>query len=278
MKKSSVGENAKRVMAKAMLDEVLQMIDSKDDKVLHPDELIEYLQKFAADPPTDKLEQIRGDLTASQQTKDRFWAGGNIVCEKPSITMRRVNASDQTGFLQLQQEYSSVRSLLVDDAYRLKVWNEHNESTALMLSIAHEEQYVGYCGIKDTSKAPWEIVIELLPEWTHRGIGRATISAMVNAIKTRLGVSEFRVRIDPTNTASQRLFEKLGAMPNGISEFILHDAEEIQQCEELNLPLIDDALVAVARKFDVEPRKLLSHVLEYRLDVGIDSDEPNHDP
>lgn len=261
-----------------MLDEVLQMIDSKDDKVLHPDELIEYLQKFAVEPPTDKLEQIRSDLSAAQQTEDKFWAGGNIVCEKASITMRRVSASDQIGFLQLQQEYSSVRSLLVDEAYRLGIWSEHMESTALMLSITREDQYIGYCGIKDTSKTPWEIVIELLPEWTRQGIGCAAISAMVSAIKARLGVSEFRVRIDPTNTASQRLFEKLGAQPNGISEFILHDAEEIRQCEELNLPLIDDALVAVAQKFNVEPRKLLSHVLEYRLDVGIDSDEPNHDP
>lgn len=267
MKKSSVGENAKRVMAKAMLDEVLQMIESKGENALRPDELIEYLQKFAAEPPTDKLEQIRSDLTAAQETKDRFWAGGDIVCEKFSITMRRVNANDQTGFLQLQQEYSSVRSLLADEAYRLELWSEHIESSALMLSITHEEQYIGYCGINDTSKTPWEIVIELLPEWTHRGIGYAAISAMANAIETRLGVSDFRVRIDPTNTASQRLFEKLGAKPNGISEFILHDAEEIRQCEELNLPLIDDALVAVAQKFNVEPRKLLSHVLEYKLSI-----------
>lgn len=265
MKKGNVGENAKRVMAKAMLDEVLKMIDSKDDNALRPDELIEYLQKFASEPPIEKVERIRTDLAKAQQTKDSFWDGGDIVCEAPAITMRKVNANDQAGFFRLQQEYSSVRSLLVDESYRLEIWSEHIESTALMLSIIHENQYIGYCGIKDTSKSPWEIVIELLPEWTHRGIGYAAISAMVNAIKTRLGVSEFRVRIDPTNTASQRLFEKLGAKPKGVSEFLLHDEEEIRQCEELNLPLIDDALVVVAQKFDVEPRKLLSHVLEYRL-------------
>lgn len=51
-----------------------------------------------------------------------------------------------------------------------------------------------------------------------------------------MGVKKFRVKIDADNYASQRLFEKLGAIPYGIAE-----------------------------QFGVEPRKLLSHVLEYEL-------------
>lgn len=174
MKKGNVGENAKRVMARAMLDEVLKIIDSKDDNALRPDELIEYLQKFASEPPIEKVERVRTELVEAQQTKDSFWDCGAIVCDAPAFTMRKVNANDQAGFFRLQQEYSSVRSLLVDESYRLEIWSEHIESTALMLSIIHENQYIGYCGIKDTSKDPWEIVIELLPEWTHRGIARCS--------------------------------------------------------------------------------------------------------
>lgn len=88
---------------------------------------------------------------------------------------------------------------------------------------------------------------------------------MLDALKNRLSADNFRIRIDPTNTASQGMFEKLGAKPNGISKFILQSEEEIQQCEDANLHLIDDTLIAVATKFEVEPRKLLSHVLEYTL-------------
>ena len=69
----------------------------------------------------------------------------------------------------------------------------------------------------------------------------------------------------PDNYASQALFEKLGAEPNGISEFWIHDEESIRKCEEENLHLIDEKLCKVAKKFEVEPRKLLSHVLEYKL-------------
>lgn len=45
----------------------------------------------------------------------------------------------------------------------------------------------------------------------------------------------------------------------------IHDQEMLRQCEEDNLHHIDDNIIAVAEKFGVEPRKLLSHVLEYTL-------------
>lgn len=88
---------------------------------------------------------------------------------------------------------------------------------------------------------------------------------MLSEIKSRLNVSEFRVRIDTENYTSQKLFEKLGAEPNGISEFMLHGEADIHRCEEENIYLIDERMQELAKRFNVEPRKLLSHVLEYRL-------------
>lgn len=61
------------------------------------------------------------------------------------------------------------------------------------------------------------------------------------------------------------MFEKLGATPYGIAENILHEEEDMRNCEEENLELIDDQLIHIAEKFAVEPRKLLSHVLEYEF-------------
>ena len=119
--------------------------------------------------------------------------------------------------------------------------------------------------IQDLSKKVWEISIELLPENTNQGIGFDAISAMLNELRKRLGVFEYRVRIEPTNHASQRLFEKLGAIPNGISELWVHDQEDLAQLENDSMHLIDEALISVAKKFAVEPRTLLSHVLEYKL-------------
>ncbi len=102
----------------------------------------------------------------------------------------------------------------------------------------------------------------------EENIKRTMAKAMLDALQARLGVVDFRVRIDPANLASQGLFEKLGAIPNGISGFILSSEEEIKQCEDASLYLIDDVLSAVAKKFSIEPRKLLSHALEYKLHWG----------
>lgn len=265
MEQNSVGENVKRAMAKAVLDEALRMLDSGECKDMSPEELVARLDKFKAEPPVEKVKKTAADDTAGRALKAQFWSFGSVSCGDGTICLREVSGSDREGYLRLQREYSALRSLLEDEDFCAKLWNDHCGDTALTLSAMKHGEYIGYCGIKDTSKEPWEIAVELLPGWTHQGVGTTAVSAMLDALKERLGVTAFRVRIDPYNVASQGLFEKLGARPNGISRFILQDEEEIRQCEETNLHLINDALRAVARKFDVEPRRLLSHVLEYTL-------------
>lgn len=265
MGNNTVTDNVKRAMAKAMMDELLRMIDSNKGKPIDLEEIVAHMNQFMADPPAEKVEKSINDDAIGQEFKNRFWSFGNISCQNGELLLRDVLDRDKAGYFQLQQEYSSLRSLLQDEQYCKKIWRIHTDHTSLMLTIARDDEYVGYCGIKDLPKAQWEIAIELLPKWTRQGIGCAAISAMLDALKCRLSVDHFRVRIDPNNLASQGLFEKLGAQPNGISKFILQSEEEIQQCEEVNLHLIDDTLIAVAKKFEVEPRKLLSHVLEYTL-------------
>lgn len=110
-----------------------------------------------------------------------------------------------------------------------------------------------------------EYLLNALEKWRHKGIGYKAICIMLDEIKNSLNVSEFRVRISSDSYASQALFEKLGAIPDRISEFMLHKKEDIEQCENENAYLIDDAMIKVANKFKVEPKKLLSHVLEYKL-------------
>lgn len=268
MEYNTVADNVKRAMAKAMLDDVLRMIDSNEGQPISAEEIVAHMKQFMAEPPVEKVEEARNDNAVGQKLKNQFWSFGNISCKNGKLLLREVLDSDKGGYLQLQQEYSSLRSLLQDERYCEKIWRDHTDYTSLMLSIEESGAYVGYCGIKDLSKEQWEIAIELLPGWTHHGIGSAVIPALLDALKNRLSVDHFRVRIEPTNTASQGLFEKLGAKPDGISNYILQSEDEIRQCEETNMHLIDDSLIAVAKKFDVEPRKLLSHVLEYTLHWG----------
>lgn len=263
--RNSVEENVRRAMTKAIFDEMLQMLEERNEKEISREELIARLKKIVAEPPKEKIERCRADDLQGRKIKERFWYEGDISCAGGAVVLRSVREGDRGGFLRLKRENAFLRTLPEEGTYQRWEWAEHNGDTSLMLSIVRNGQYIGYCGVKDTAEEPWEIAVELLPEWRRQGIGTAAVRAMLDAVGSRLGETAFRVRIDPANTASQRLFEKLGARPNGISEFLLHDEEAIMRCEEINLPRIDGRLIALAGKFGVEPRKLLSHVLEYTL-------------
>ena len=163
--------------------------------------------------------------------------------------------------------YLVTKHMLKEPTYCNMLWEEHIASKRLTLSIHSDGSYIGYCGINNLLQEPWEIGIELRPEWTRRGIGYRAVSAMLKEIQTRLGVHVFCVRIEPRNLASQRLFEKLGAVPDGLTVGWTANQEIVLQCEEDNLDQIDEELIRLAEKFGVPPRKLLSHVLRYSLEL-----------
>lgn len=214
-----------------------------------------------------KLESdtITENAAELQLIHDKFWSNGIIPMTAVNGFMRKVSESDRDNYIALQIENSVNASFLNREEYREFYWQDHNRLNALMCTIVVDGKYVGYCGIKDVSKKFWEIAIELFEKNQHKGIGKAAMTSFLNAIKERTGVDEFRIRIFADNYASQALFEKLGAEPNGVSTIWLHDDELIRECEENNMHLINEQLCKVAEKFSVEPRRLLSHVLEYKL-------------
>ena len=267
MEKETFAEFAVKSTIETTLQEALDIIDADDGKSWEEKRaaLIQHLQSHKEPVLVDALADLAIADKMGQQNRDKFWGYGEIFCPDSNLLLRDVVEADRESYMAMQRKYSIMKSMLNEEAYCTMVWNEHLDPKALMLTIEMAGTYVGYCGIKRTVEKPWEIAIELLPQWTNHGIGSVAIPAMMSAIRNRLGEAEFRVRIDPGNQASQKLFEKLGAVPNGISEFLIHDQDALEQCEAEHLDQIDDHLIALSKKFNVEPRKLLSHVLESKL-------------
>lgn len=257
------------------LQKVLELFEADDGRSFEEkkEEAARLLQTVEEPALADVLvDAAAADATAAD-IKQRFRAAGEHIYADGGLCLREVNESDRDGYLAIQQEYYPIKEHLQHESSLQFLWNGHTSPKTLALSILHDETYVGYCCINDLTKSPWEIAIELLPAWTRRGIGYAAIRAMLHALYERLGVTEYRVRIEPTNLASRQLFEKLGAVPAGVSEFWLHDKKKLKQYEEENLSSIDENLTALAAEFGVEPRTLLSHVLEYRLTRSPDTED-----
>ncbi len=267
MDRERVKDYAIKSSLASTVQEVLDILEADDGKSFEEKKAaaVGLLRKGKEAPLAEALVDFAVADTVGKTTKESFWAAGPISCPNDGLVLRKVEEADRDGYIRLQKEYNLMKSMLKEEAYCDMVWKEHQEQKALMLSIIKDGQYVGYCGIKNTAQEPWELAIEILPEWTNQGIGRIAIAGMLNAVKARLGIMEFRVRIDPGNHASQKMFEKLGAIPNGISEFLIHDKATLEKCEEDNLHLIDADTISLAARFGVEPRKLLSHILEYSL-------------
>ena len=76
----------------------------------------------------------------------------------------------------------------------------------------------------------------------------------------------FRVRVEIDNHASQGLMKKLGAYPNGISEFWLH-GDEIERFQEEYKYMITDEIRNVAEEFCMDAEDIMGYVLEYRFDI-----------
>lgn len=267
MKNQSLAAGVMKISIEDSIHKIMDIIEKEDGRPFEEKkkEAISYLKDKENTLLAERLIDIATADEMGKKTYRKFWKMGECISADNNIMLRKVHDSDKDIFIELQKENNIVKSMLKEEAYRNMLWNEHIEYKALMFSIVVNNEYVGYCGIKNTANERWEIAIEILNKWKHKGIGYNAISVMLDEIKNRLDVSEFRVRIDAENYPSQRLFEKLGAEPNGISEFMLHEEGDIHRCEEENIHLIDDRMRKLAKKFDVEPRKLLSHVLEYKL-------------
>ncbi len=121
-----------------------------------------------------------------------------------------------------------------EESFRKRFWESSCEDSILVGTIetVKSHEYIGYCAIKNMLARDWEISVEILKKWQRQGIGFCAVKAFLNAIAIQLQVNCFRVRIAADNFASQALFEKLGARPNGVSKFLFYDDEEIQKVEE----------------------------------------------
>ena len=263
MGQNSMAERTVKKHINEMAQSLLDILEADDGRTFE-EKKAEAIKLLSKEKKSMMSMKEKSDTEEKNELVTKFWSHGEIRVASNEIILRRVKECDKEKFIDLQKENALMPAMFNKESFTDYLWEEHTKDTALMCSIILNAEYVGYCGIKNVAHDKWEISIELLKSWMHRGIGYASIRMMLDEIKNRLGVTEYRIRIDSDNYASQGLFEKLGVVPNGISELLLH-GEEIEKWEEENLHLINDKLIAVAEKFYVEPRELLSHVLEYEL-------------
>lgn len=267
MGEKNLFREAMKICTEDIVQKVFDILEKDDNKSFEEkkQEAKQYLKTQENSLLVEKVVKAVINDENGKNIKERFWNSGDIVKSDVHIYIRAVKEFDRDWFIELQKETCIMKSMLKEESYRKIIWDEHIQDKSMMFTIEVDGEYAGYCGINNLSCENWEVSIELLKKFHNKGIGYRAISIMLSEIKSRLNVNKYRVKIASDNYASQRLFEKLGANPYGIAEYLLHNEDDIIRYEEENLDAIDERLVQVAEKFEVEPRQLLSHVLEYEL-------------
>lgn len=197
-----------------------------------------------------------------------FVKTGEKVAEGKKVALLVIKEEEKENYLSLSYEYSFVKGMYKDDAFREATWKDFIADSAFVCSIYEKKygKFVGYCSIKNLKKKEWELAIELKSEECHKGYGSEALKLLMESVYKMTGRRFFRVRVEIDNHISQGLMKKLGAIPNGVSEFLLYD-EEIVRFQEEHKDMITDEIRKVATEFGMEAEDILGYVLEYRFDM-----------
>lgn len=267
----SMKEIAAKIERKRLLDELalLEKLGGDGKKVVTKEEIL----RVVKEKEKELLEEIRylemKEEALTGGGYDRSLFDKNILCEDSGIILRKPVDNDLEPYYFLKKEYAYMKSPFAKPEYKNKLWQEYLSEESLYYTIAGraDNVFIGYCGVKNLKRKIWEIAIELKSECCHQGYGYRALKMYLETVANISDRHEFASRVDADNIASQNLMEKLGFRPYGLSEFLLHREEDQLAAEEEYKDKLDDRYMTLAKKFGVEPEKLLSHVLEYRIVV-----------
>ena len=144
-------------------------------------------------------------------------------------------------------------------------WTERSPPVLLVCTGLYVFGILLYIGIIDSSKNLWELVLELKKDQCHKGYGTRANILFIRKIAEITGKTQYKSVVEVDNLASQACMAKLNAELVDIENRAFKSEEEAEQFEEEHLDLINDHMIQLASELDVEPRQLLSHVLDYRI-------------
>ena len=194
----------------------------------------------------------------------------SILAEDEEIILTRIQESEFEKYKEVLCDnitFSGMKLLLQNPEYVKSLFEDLLQDEGFYCSIWRKKNkiFCGYCGVKKIGVGRPELAIELLKAMQGQGIGTRAIHLLMAVYMRENEFEYFRCRVASDNYVSQHLFEKLGAIPNGISTLFGDNKKTQKLIEDKNKHLIDEKMRRTAEKFGVEPQKLLSHILEYKL-------------
>lgn len=256
---------ARREQRNRDLDEIIAMLDSLKDEDFQISKqkilarLDEMVSEIESRPPEEPEPESAWDFSEEKAQA--------VFAEDQVLQLRPFAEGDERFYFTIRDQYKLFTSDLPEDTLVTSYWEETQKPSAFFCTIvrAADSEKLGYIALKNTSKTPWELAIELDQAHCGHGYGPKAIPLFLQKVHALTGRTEFQFLVEVDNLPCQRCMKKVGAKPVGLHNLAFDTEEEARRFEEENLDLITEHMQMLAKELDVPPEKLLSHVLDYRL-------------
>lgn len=160
--------------------------------------------------------------------------------ETDRCLLREITPDDAPAIFRLMGDARVTRYLgrhplatLEDAAQRIEVYQSlYRDETGIYWGITDRANgdLVGMCLYMNISKPHHrgEIGYSLMPEWWGQRVMSEVVSAVLNCGFSTIGFHTVEARIDPENTGSRRLLEKMGFVQEGYLHESYYDSAKEQ--------------------------------------------------
>lgn len=252
---------------KNVIKEVLNMLEQVEEECLNDSKNFEEYKALAIEKIENMVKQsepkrkgLGWDFNKEKELEE--FVSDEVILLKPM--------SDEyfEPFMKVKKENAYYIANIYDVQEGEKtVWKYVEADNAFYCAIIRrlDGAFVGYCAIKDTSENLWELAMELGVAYHKQGYGFRSMNLFLSKISEITGKTQFQALVEVENIACRALMKKVQAKLVTIENFVFDSEEDARVFEEAHLNEITDEMIELAEMLDVEPRKMLSHVLDYRI-------------
>lgn len=259
-----------------------KIITTKKNRSLHG--VIGRLKEMAAENPHGQIEIDRisalldeeiADIDKKIRSREAVGKGWDFSQEKASdvyaenemLKICPFTESDRAFYTAVRDAYARIDIDTSLESRERAYWEGVQPDTVFYCTIVLKEtgERIGYIAFKNTASNLWEFAIEILPQFCYKEYGPMAVALFLNRTKEITGKNQYQALVEPDNIPSQRCMNKLNAELVDIFNLMFEDEDEAEQFENENTDLITDHMLQLAEMLDVEPKKLLSNVLDYRI-------------
>lgn len=255
---------AMKEKTKAELEELLRIIDEVKENGGSLEDLKEHLEEHFP-VAREKLQRYKhGEGWDFDREK-----GEAIFAENDYVRLIPLTDGDKEFFLKVRRQWDVFIESIIDKQTEKDVTWESTRHKNCFYCIAEDKSGVklGYIALKDTTRNLWEVALELEREHCYHGYGEIITQLFLRKIREITGKTQFQALVEIENIASQRCLKKMSAKFVDTYRFDFLSEEDAEKFESENMEKITPQMIALAEELDVEPRELLSHVLDYRIIV-----------